>query len=117
MFKKKGIVFDNQNYFSKIVKHKFKEYILFDTYNNFKNFDKKNNNYSILIFVIYSEDDVYNLLKVNNLEIPMIICAFNKERLMKLRRLENIMLLDASKLLPEIIVQLQSYFARLNILP
>lgn len=115
MFKKKGIVFDNQNYFSKIVKNKFKEHIVFDMHKNFKNFDK-NNNYSILIFVIYSEDDIYNLLKVNNLGIPIIICAFNKERLTKLRRLENIMLLDASKILPEIIVQLQSYFARLNIL-
>ncbi|SHN16073.1 hypothetical protein SAMN05216269_11723 [Flavobacterium xinjiangense] len=116
MIVKKGLVFDTQNYFSKLVKHKFKEDISFESYKDLEKFDKKNSDHSIIIFVIYSEYDFYNLMKVYNIGIPMIICAFNKERLIKLQRVENLMLLDASKILPEIIIQLRSYFVRLNIL-
>lgn len=116
MLKKKGVVFDTQNYFSKLVKHKFKEHISFESYKNLEKFDKKNCDHSIIIFVIYSEYEFYNLMKVYNIGIPMIICAFNKEILIKFKRAENMMLLDASKILPEIIIQLQSYFVRLNIL-
>lgn len=116
MYKKKVVVFDNQNYISKVLKNKFHEEISFDLYKKFKYFDKSLKEYSIAIFVIYSEDEILNLMKVYKKKIPLIICSFNKETLKNLRKIDNIMLLDASKILPEIVNQLKIYFSRLNIL-
>lgn len=116
MHKKKGLVFDNQNYISKLLKNKFHKQIPFDPYKKFKYFDKSLKEYSIVVFVIYSQDEILNLMKVYNKKIPLIICSFNKQTLINLRKIDNIMLVDASKILPEIVEQLKLYFSHLNIL-
>ncbi len=116
MHTRKGLVIDNQNYFPRLLKNKFKEHISFDSHRNFKYLDKVLNHYSIIVFVIYSEDEIFDCMKVCNKGIPLIICTFNKERLIKLRRIENIMLLDSSRILPEIVTQLKSYFNHMNLL-
>lgn len=116
MQKRKGLVFDNQSYFSKIVKKDFQRHISFETHRDFKYFNSVLNNYSVIIFVIYSEDQIFDFMKVYGKGIPLIICTFNKERLIKLRRIDNVMLLDASKILPEIVANLRSYFTLVNLL-
>lgn len=116
MHKKKGLVFDNQKYFSKLIKKNFKEQISFDACKNFRYFDKILNNYSVIIFVIYSEDEIFEFIKAYNLGVPLILCTFNKEILLKLRRIDDIMLVDSSKILPEIVTELRSYFSLKNLL-
>lgn len=116
MQKRKGLVFDNQSYFSKLLKKNFQRHISFDTYRNFKYFNHALNNYSVILFVIYSEDQIFDLMKVYDKGVPLIICTFNKERLIKLKRIDNVMLLDASKILPEIVTNLRTYFNNENLL-
>jgi hypothetical protein len=116
IMQKKGLVFDKQNYFPKLLKKNFQEHISFDFYKNLKSFDKKLNDYSIITLVIYSEDEIYNFMKIYDKEIPLIICVFNNQRLIRLQRIDNVILLDASTIIPEIISKFRHYLGRLHLL-
>ncbi|MFW0739986.1 hypothetical protein [Flavobacterium sp. T12S277] len=110
MGKRKGLIYDSQKYFSRFLKHEFQEDYSFDAYCNFKYFDKVLDKYSVIVFVIYSEKELLDFLKVYRKEIPLIICSFNNGILSELGKIEEVLLLDTSKLKPEIINELKSYF-------
>jgi hypothetical protein len=116
MNKKKGLVYDNQKYFSRLLKYEFKEDISFDTYSNFKCFNEILDNYSIIIFVIYSEEELFDFMKVYKKGVPLILCTFSKERLIKLQKIEDLILLDTSKVRSEIVTELRYYFNLANVL-
>ncbi|MFW0739975.1 hypothetical protein [Flavobacterium sp. T12S277] len=110
MSKRKGLIYDSQKYFSRFLKYEFKEDYSFDTYCNFKYFDKVLDKYSVIIFVIYSEEELLDFIKVYRKEIPLIICSFNNKILVELGKIDEVLLLDTSKLRAEIVTELKTYF-------
>ncbi|MDI5950341.1 hypothetical protein QLS91_11770 [Flavobacterium sp. LB2P84] len=116
MTRKKGLVYDNQKYFSRLLKYEFQEDLSFDTYCDFKYFDVALNDYSIIIFVIYSEEELFDFMKVYKKGIPLIMCTFSKERFMKLQKIDDLILLDTSKIRAEIVTDLKYYFNLVNAL-
>lgn len=116
MNKKKGLVYDKQKYFSRLLKNKFQQHISFDAYQNFNYLDKGLKDYSIIVFVLYSEDEMFDFMKVYRKGIPIIICTFSKERLIKLSRIDDILLLDSSKILPDIVSDLTLHFSHAKLL-
>jgi hypothetical protein len=111
---KKGVVYDRQNYFSRFLKYEFKKPYIFDFHRDIKCFDNLVNTYSIIVFVIYSEEELVDFMKVYRKGIPLIVCTFNEKLLLKMRNVDEILLLDTTKIKSEIIIELKSYLNLIN---
>ena len=106
---KKKVVYDSQHYFSRFLKYEFRKTLEFDTFKNFNHLEKALNNYSTILFVIYIEEELIDLMKIYKKGIPLIVCTFNKQLLLKLKNIDEILLLDTSKVKSEVITELKSY--------
>ena len=93
-----------------ILKYEFKETFSFDAYTNFKSFDKGLKKYSIIVFVIYSYEELLDFMSVYKKGIPIIVCTFNNKMMLEFEKIEEILLLDTSNVKSEIIIELKSYF-------
>lgn len=109
MEKKKGLVYDSQKCFSRFLKYEFKENYTFDVYKNFKKFDNKIEDYSILLFVVYSETELVDLLRIYRRGIPLIVSTLNAEIKAKLEKIEDILLFDPTKIKSEMRTELKFY--------
>lgn len=107
---RKGLVYDNQKYFSRFLKYEFEQEFDFNAYRNFNYFDEKLSNYSVIIFVIYSEEELFDFLRIYKKGIPMIVCSFNKQILEKFNKMEDVSVLDTSNLRSELIIELRNFF-------
>jgi len=107
---KKGLVYDNQKYFSRFLKYEFEREFDFKVCRNFDYFDGKLSDYSVIIFVIYDEEELFDFLRVYQKGIPLIICTFNKQILNKLKKTDDISVLDTSSLRSELIIELRNFF-------
>ena len=111
MDKKKVLIYDPQKYFSRFIKYKFKMNLYFDVYRNFNHFNTDSlTNYSIIIFVVYSEKELSDLKKVHKKGIPLIVCTFNEVILKKMKKVDDIFLLDTSVIRSELTRELEYYF-------
>jgi hypothetical protein len=109
MNSKKRVVYDTQNYFSRFIKYEFRDVFEFDTFRKFSSFENVINNYSTIIFVIYSELEIVNILSIYRKGIPLIVCTFNEKLLLKMQHIDGILLLDTSKIKAEVTAELRSY--------
>jgi len=109
MKKEKALVYDSQHCFSRFLKYEFKKDFAFDVYKNFKKFDNVIEHYVIMLFVINSEKELYDLLRIYKRGIPLIVCAFDKEVKAKLEMIEDILLLDLSKVKSEMRSELKFF--------
>lgn len=110
MMKKRVLLYGNQKCFSKYLKCKFQDVLVLDVCKNFKDLTAELNTYSVIVLVIYTEEDLFDFFKIYRSEIPLVICSFNKRVLEFLMDLENLYLLDTSKIRSEILKQLGSHF-------
>ncbi|PBJ08089.1 hypothetical protein [Flavobacterium sp. ACN6] len=101
MKKKKGLVYDSQKCFSRFLKYEFKEYFEFDVYRNFKNFNDGITDYCIILFVVYSHDELIDLLRIYKRGVPLIVSTFNIDLKAKLEDLEDIIVFDPTKIKSE----------------
>jgi hypothetical protein len=111
---KKRVVYDSQNYFSRFLKYQFKGKFGFDSFRNFKSFETGIKDYSVIVFVIYSEEELVDFMKIHKKGIPLIVCTFNEKLLLKMRHIDGILLLDTSKIKSEVIVELKSFLNLAN---
>lgn len=109
MKKKKVLVYDSQHCFSRFLKYELKKDFAFDVYKNFKKFDNVISHYSIMLFVINSEKELYDLMRIFQRGIPLIVCAFNKDIKSRLEMVDDLLLFDATKLKSEIRDELKLY--------
>lgn len=107
--KKRALIYGNQKCFSKFLKCKFQDVLEFDVRRNFKFLNEELQVYSVVVFVIYEEEDLIDFFKVYGRDIPLVVCAFNKRIIEILIGLESIVLLDTTKLRSEILNQLNFY--------
>lgn len=108
--KKRVLIYGNQKCFSKYLKCKFQDVLILDVCKNIKDLKEELDTYSVIVLVIYTEEDLFDFFKIYRSGIPMVICSFNKRVLEFLMDLENLYLLDTSKIRSEILKQLGSYF-------
>jgi hypothetical protein len=109
MKKRKVLVYDNQKYFLRLLRYEFQEDFTFDIYRSFEYFDSVLKDYSVIIFVIYSEEELLDFIKICGKGIPLIVCTYNKKILLGMEGLDNIFLLDTSILKSEILNELKYY--------
>lgn len=107
---KKGIIYGNQKYFYRLLKYKFDNEFIFDSFKKVKEFKSLSKDYILVIFVIYTEAELEDLMKVYKNDIPLIVCSFNKNILNSLKNNENMLLVDTSKVRSEILLDLKTYF-------
>lgn len=105
----KHVVYDSQNYFARFLKYEFKKSIEFDSFRKFESFEKKISNYSKILFVIYSDEELVNFMKIYKKGIPIIACTFDVKLFYKMKSIYGILVLDTSKMKSEIIIELKSY--------
>ena len=110
----KHVVYDSRNYFSRFLKYEFRKNFKFDTFKNFNDFENEIKNYSTIIFVIYSEEELVDFMKIYKAGFPLIVCTFNEKLLLKMKSVEEILLLDTSKVKSEVIIELKSYLNLVN---
>jgi hypothetical protein len=105
----KPAVYDRQNNFARFLKHEFKKTIDFDSFRNFDSFENEINNYSTILFVIYSEDEIEDFIKIYKKRIPIIVCTPNNSLFLKMISYNGILVLDTSRIKSEVIIDLKSY--------
>jgi hypothetical protein len=110
MVKKRVLIYGNQKCFSRFLKYKFQDTHMFDVCKNFKYLHNELNVYEAIVFVIYTEENLLDFLKVYGKGIPLVVCSFNKRILDVLIDLDDIFLLDTSNVRSEILNQLSFYF-------
>lgn len=113
MMKKRALIYGNQKCFSKYIKYKFQDVLEFDVCKEFKFRKEELMSYSVIVLVIYEEEDLIDFFKVYGSGIPLIVCAFNKKVLEVLIGLEDIVLIDTTKIRSEMLNQLNFYFTEI----
>ncbi|PAM93559.1 hypothetical protein B4N84_17270 [Flavobacterium sp. IR1] len=109
MAKKRVLVYDSQKGFSRFLKYEFKEQFTFDVYTNFKQFDDEIEKYSIMLFVVYSDKEVLDLLRIYKRGIPLIVSTLNHEIKSKLENIKDILFFDPDKVKSEMRKELKFY--------
>ncbi|MFQ6601719.1 hypothetical protein [Flavobacterium sp. C3NV] len=107
---KKGLVYDSQKGFSRFLKYEFKEDYTFDVYKNFKKFDDVIKDYYVIIFVVYSDNELLDLMRIYKKGVPLIVSTVNKEIKSKLEKIEDLLIFDPTKVKSEMRLQLKFYF-------
>lgn len=109
MKKKKVLVYDSQHCFSRFLKYEFKKDFAFDVYKNFKKFDNIIEHYAIMLFVVNSDKELYDLIRIHQRGIPLIVSTFNKEIKLKLETIDSILLFDPSNVKSEMRAELKFF--------
>lgn len=109
MEKKKGLVYDSQKCFSRFLKYEFRDEFTFDVYKNFKKFDDGLEEYSIILFVVYSELELVDLLRIYKRGVPLIVSTLNVDIKSKLEMIEDILIFDPTKIKSEMRTELKFY--------
>lgn len=109
MKKKKILVYDSQHCFSRFLKYEFKKDFAFDVYKNFKKFDNVVKDYAAVLFVVSSDKELYDLIRIYQKEIPLIISTFNKEIKLKLEMVDDVLILDLTKVKAEMRSELKFF--------
>ena len=113
MLKKRVLIYGNQKSFSKFLKSKFQNILMFDVCKNFKYLNEELNVYEAIVFVIYTEEDLLDFLKVYRKGIPLVVCSFNNRLINVFANLNDIFLIDTSSIRSEILNQLNRHFKKI----
>lgn len=111
----RGLICDKQKFFARFLKYKFSKKIDYEVHSDL-NFFTLTIDYYVIVFVIYSEEELFDLMKVYDKNIPLIVCTSNRYILATLRKTNGIMLLDISKIRSEITSELTFFFNYVDIL-
>lgn len=111
MGKGKILLYDTKKKFFKILKYAFKKDFVFDVYSDITDFEALLDEYSSVVFVIYSESNLKEFMRVSQKGVPIIVCTSKQEIFEKLKDINEIFLYDCSKIKSEMVVELKNYFS------
>ncbi|MFH6995511.1 hypothetical protein [Flavobacterium sp. FlaQc-48] len=111
MGKGKILLYDTKKKFFKILKYAFKKDFVFDVYSDITDFEALLDEYSSAVFVIYSESNLKEFMRVSQKGVPIIVCTSKQEIFEKLKDINEIFLYDCSKIKSEMVVELKNYFS------
>jgi hypothetical protein len=109
MSMKKVLVYDGQRYFSRYLRYEYGDEFDFNVFINFKEFDGIVSGYSFMVFVIYSERELLDLMRIYKQDVKLIICTLNKDILQKLKKIEDILIFDMSEVKSEMVKNFDFY--------
>ncbi|MDW8850696.1 hypothetical protein SD960_11370 [Flavobacterium sp. MMLR14_040] len=101
---KKMFVYDSQHGFSRFINKEFGKDFQFEILKKITDDTVLLNmkeHYLLIFFVVYSEKDLFDFLKIYNQDVPIAVCSFKKEILDKFNFNNDFMLLDISALKSE----------------
>lgn len=107
MEKKKGLVFDSQSYFGRFLKYEFKHDFVFDSYKSIGHFDDSLEGYSLIVFMIYNENEIIDMMRLYKRDVPLIVSCLNKELKLKLEKITDVVLFDCAKVKAEMRLELE----------
>lgn len=110
MKRKKGLVIDSQRYFGRFLKYEFKEDFAFDSYINIEKFENEIEDYNFMFFMVYTENELKDLIKLYKKDIPLIVSSFNEKIKAKLEKIQDIVFLDSGKIKAEMRIDLKLCF-------
>ncbi|WP_242206072.1 hypothetical protein [Aestuariivivens insulae] len=115
MKKSKVVIFDSQNYISKLIPEGFNKAL------DFKNFDKSvpipihmnNDADASLMFVVYSHEELLSLLDLHGNYKQTFLCSFEKEILKKAPEILKVIPIDISTHNFELEDKLRDHFLKI----
>ncbi len=110
MEKDKVILFDPKKKFFKFLKYGFRRYFTFDVYSDLNHFEAIMNNYSRVVFVIYSENILNDFIRISQKGVPIMVFTSEPEIFEQLKEINKVYLFDISKVKSEMLSELKSHF-------
>lgn len=107
MEKKKGLVFDSRRYFARFLKYEFKDDFVFDSYKDFGHFDNRIEGYNVVVFMIYSDNEIIDMMRLYKRGVPLIVSSLSKEMKVKLEKINDVVLFDCTKIKSEMRQELE----------
>ncbi|MCD0467706.1 hypothetical protein [Flavobacterium sp. ENC] len=108
----KVLIYDNQHGFSRFLTKVFGEVYDFEIFKKFDttfDFDNLKNEYLLAFFVIYSEKNIFDLMKIYRKEVPLVVCTFNEQLLHQFESITDISVINTSKCKQELINDFQIF--------
>lgn len=106
MGKKKALVFDSKMYFGRFLKYEFADSFVFNVYKDFRNFDDRIDGYDLIVFMIYSDNELLDMMRLYKRNVPLMVSSLNKEMKKKLEKIKDIILFDCDKVKAEMKLEL-----------
>jgi hypothetical protein len=107
---KKIVLYDSRKHFYRFLKWELKNTFEFDYFKDFKCFKDAINDYYTILFVVYSKEEIINLMSIYKKGIAIIVCTSSNDFLFKMKNIDEILLLNTSEIKSEVIAKM-----RLNI--
>jgi hypothetical protein len=111
---KKILVYDNQHYFTRLLKDKFGKKYDFVILKKIKEKEELNlieKEFCFVFFVIYSDIDLYDFIRIYTEGIPVIVASDNIKIFKKMSWLNNVLLFDISLTRKEITNNISNLFS------
>ncbi|MFH6999706.1 hypothetical protein ACHRVZ_17415 [Flavobacterium sp. FlaQc-57] len=107
----KVLVFDNCHYFSRFLKYEFKD-IKFTTggKESLLYGSGMNKDFSLIIYVFYSEEDLIDLLRLYTYGVKLLVCNHSPKFVNKFINIKNIGVLDCLETKSGLRTDLRLYF-------
>ncbi|MFV5697421.1 hypothetical protein ACM55H_03545 [Flavobacterium sp. ZT3R17] len=106
------MVYDKQHYFARFLKYEFNKKFNFQKFKKDENLEDIEKKFSIVVFVVYSEADLFDFVEVYKMGVQILVCTYNKEILNKMKNVSNIILFDISTTKLEMVKELRHFFYR-----
>lgn len=105
----KMVVFDNQHYLFRFLKQEFTEFKIIKGKEEII-LNGMSEEFSIVVFVIYSESDLIDLLRVYSNGVRIVVCCSVVKILNRLFGIHNLMIVDTSQLKFEMVKDFRNCF-------
>lgn len=111
---KKIGIYDSQKHFYRFLKYEFRNTFEFDFFGDFSCFENVINDYSTILFVVYSEEEIINLITIQIIGIPIIVCSYSENLLLKLKNIDEFILLNTSQIKSEVRAKIRLILDSIN---
>jgi hypothetical protein len=111
---KKIALYDSQKHFYRCFKGELSKSFEFDFFSDFKCFEDAIYAYSTILFVVFNEDGIADLMSIYKKEVTIIVCSSSEKLLLKMENIEEILFLNTSEIKTEIIPKMRLYLNSVN---
>ncbi|MCX2681979.1 hypothetical protein OOZ15_18655 [Galbibacter sp. EGI 63066] len=109
----KVLIYDSKGCFSRLLSAEFSDEYVFVVNKNFDR-DYVFEEYSMIIYVVYSCVELIDLFKVYDKKLPLLLCSFEREVYNKAKHIDGVIPVDLTKHKFEILWDFKNYFDVVN---
>lgn len=106
------LVYDNQHGFSRFLNKMFGkvyDFAIFKKFEGHFDFESFKKEYLLAFFVVYSEKDLIDFIKIYRKGLPVVVCSFNKDMLRKFESITDVSLMNTSRSKKDLVNDFQIY--------